>query len=127
MPDYLPKFTPGRDVTYVASAAVTGGQLVTPSGNGTVAPTAGGADPVQGVAMRDAAVGQRLTVTRLGEQMLKAAVAIAAGQRVMPAATGGVQPWGPVGGATVAAPEHIVGHATEAIAAGAVGRVKLYH
>ncbi len=43
MPDYLRKYAPGDRVTYAASAAITGGQLVTISGNGTVAPTAGGA------------------------------------------------------------------------------------
>ncbi len=47
--------------------------------------------------------------------------------RVMPAASGGVQPYGPVAPTTVADPAHVIGHATEAIAAGAVDRVRLYH
>ncbi len=92
-----------------------------------MAPTAGGADVVEGVASRDAATGQLVTVTRGGVAPLTASAAIAAAGRVMPAASGAVQPYGPVAPATVADPVNIIGHATEAIAAGAVGRVRLYH
>ncbi len=127
MPDYLRKYAPGDRVTYAASAAITGGQLVTISGNGTVSPTSGGADEVEGVATRDAATGQLVTVVSGGIPPLTASAAIGAGGRVMPAASGAVQPYGPVAPATVPDPAHIIGHATEAIAAGAVGRVRLYH
>ncbi len=126
MPDYLRKHGPGERVTYGTTAAVTGGQLVTISGNGTVAPTAGGASVVEGVAKRDAATGQVVTVESGGIAPLTASAAVAASGRVMPAASGAVQPYGPVAPATVADPAHIIGHATEAIAAGAVGRVRLY-
>ncbi len=111
MPDYLRKYAPGDRVTYSASAAITGGQLVTISGNGTVAPTAGGAS-VEGVATRDAATGQLVTVVSGGVAPLTASAAIGAGGRVMPAASGAVQPYGPVAPATVADPAHIIGHAT---------------
>ncbi len=82
---------------------------------------------MEGVAKRDAATGQLVTVESGGIAPLTASVAVAAGGRVMPAASGAVQPYGPVAPATVADPANIIGHATEAIAAGAVGRVRLYH
>lgn len=119
MADYLPKFSPGAVVTYGVTTAVTGGQLVTVSGNGTVAPTAG-AGVVEGVAMRDAAVGQMTPVTAGGVQVLTASAAITAGQRVQSAAAGAVAPWAGTAAADV------IGHATEAIASGAAGRVRLY-
>lgn len=119
MADYLPKFSPGAVVTYVASAAVLGGQLVTISGNGTVAPTAG-PGTVEGVAGRDAAVGQGVPVTAAAVHVLTASAAITAGQRVQSAAAGGVAPWAGTAAADV------IGHATEAIASGAAGRVRLY-
>jgi hypothetical protein len=125
VPDYLPKHKPGDVVTYTASAAVTGGRLVTISGDLLVAQTGDGGT-VEGVAGRDAATGQTVPVISGGVQLLTASVAITANQRVMAAANGAVQPWGPVAPATVAVAENIIGHATQPIAAGAVGRVRLY-
>lgn len=62
MADYIPIFTPGEAITLSASAAVTGGQLLSVSGNGTVAPAAAGAASWIGVAAFDAASGTRVTV-----------------------------------------------------------------
>lgn len=119
MADYLRKFAPGDTVTYGTSAAVTGGQLVTVSGNGLVAPTAG-PGVVEGVASRDATSGQLVAVFCGGVHVLTASAAITAGQRVQSAAAGAVAPWAGT------APADVIGHATEAIAAGAAGRVRLY-
>ncbi len=59
-------------------------------------------------------------MTRGGIALLTASAAIAAGQRVQSAAAGAAAPWAGT------APADVIGHATEAIAAGAVGRVRLY-
>jgi hypothetical protein len=124
MADHLPKFPSGTPVTHTASAAVTGGQLVVFTGNRRVAPAGAGA-AIAGVAGRDALAEEQLVVHRGGGHVLLADTAIAAGGRVMAGATGRVAAWAPVGGATVAAPEHIIGVAAEAIAAGARGLVFL--
>lgn len=62
MSAYLPKFLPGDTVTIVASATITGGQLVTTAG--AVAGLT--ALDVAGVAGHDAVSGQSLTVYRVG-------------------------------------------------------------
>ena len=62
MPDYTPVHNPGHEVTLVASAAVTGGQCLVVSGNGTVAPGTAASAAFVGVAAFDAASGTRLTV-----------------------------------------------------------------
>jgi hypothetical protein len=125
MADHLAKFPAGKAITHTASAAVTGGRLLAFSGNRRVAHAGAGA-AIAGVAGRDAAAEEQLVVYRGGGHVLLAETAIAAGGRVMAGATGQVAAWAPVGGATVAAPEHIIGVAAEAIAAGASGLVLLH-
>lgn len=71
MSDYVPIYVPSKVVTLTASAAITGGQLLSVSGSGTVAPTAvpGAAaapTPVVGVAANDTASGARVTVYARG-------------------------------------------------------------
>lgn len=90
MADYTPKFTPGQDITPTASAPVTAGRLVTVSGDNSVALSQAG-DISLGVACRDAAVNDRLPVTRGGVQNLTAEGAIAAGDRVAAADDGKVE------------------------------------
>lgn len=63
MSDYSPVFTAGAvPFTSVASATITGGQVLYVSGTGTVAPTAGANGAAIGVAAHDAASGARVTV-----------------------------------------------------------------
>lgn len=88
MGDYLPKFKPGQSVTYKASAAITGGQLVEVSGNRTVAPAGADSAKVVGVAGFDAAIGDDVTVFDGGVQRLTASAPIAAGATVTAAAAG---------------------------------------
>lgn len=91
MPDYLPKFKPGEAVTLptLATAAITGGQLV------TVAAAPAAADSVTwvGVASRDVAVGQLVGVYCDAVQRLTAAGALPTGTPVKCAAAGQVTAW----------------------------------
>lgn len=90
MSEYVPLFKPGQDVTRVASAAVTGGQLVAVSGDGSVAPTAGATAAFFGIAGFDAAVGDNVAIHKGGVQRPLASGAIAAGDIVVAAAAGRV-------------------------------------
>lgn len=90
MGDYSPKFKPGQDITLTASATITGGQLLSVSGVGTVAPTSTAGPTWLGVARQDAANGEKVVVSRGGVQRLTAGGAITAGARVIPAAAGKV-------------------------------------
>ncbi|WP_370325289.1 capsid cement protein [Euzebya sp.] len=91
MSDHLPKYSAGS-VTRTASAAITGGQLVTVTGDLTVGP-AGAGDVVVGVADRDAATDELVTVTTIGvTHVLTAAAAVDAGDLLMAAADGEVTP-----------------------------------
>lgn len=120
MPDRQPHYAPGRNVSFVASAAVTGGQLVEITGNMTVAPAAAASTKVIGVAERDAVAGASLTVSLTGPVWdLTAAGAIAAGDIVAAAAAGAVAP---IGAGTFGAKKGI---ALEAIANAGTGRVLL--
>lgn len=93
MGDYVPKFKPGQDVTYVAGAAITGGQVVYLSAAGTVLLTAAAHANVMGVATRDVATGERLAVSRGGVQRCVSGAAIAVGDPLKSAATGRVVPY----------------------------------
>lgn len=65
MADYVPVFLPGEAVTFMASAAVTAGQIMEVSGSGTVAPYVLAASPsikVVGVAGHDCAANKPVTV-----------------------------------------------------------------
>jgi len=65
MADYTPITIPrGLVFTSTTSAVVTGGQLLTASGTGTVAPSTTGDHPV-GVALHDAPSGGRVTICPL--------------------------------------------------------------
>ncbi len=123
MPDYLPLFKPGASLSYTASAAITGGQVLVVSGSGTVAPSAGASVAVLGVAAQDVANGDRVTIHRGGVQRSTAAAVIAAGDQLVSAVAGQVTPVAPVA-ATVAAADvvatrQIIGLALTAAAAGA--------
>lgn len=116
MADHLPAFAPGRDVTFIASAAVTGGRLVEVTGNMTVAHAAAASTKVVGVASFDAAANTEVGVSTGGVHPLLASAAVAAGDKVAATAGGQVAP---------AAANPAVGTALEAIAAAATGRVAL--
>lgn len=88
MADYLPRFTPGDDITFTASAAVTGGRLVAVTGPYTVAHAPADSAAVVGVACFDAAIGEPVTISIGGVQRLTAASAIVVGTRVASAANG---------------------------------------
>ena len=111
MADYLPRFSPGEKITLATSGAVTGGRLVIASGAGTVAHSGADAANVIGVAGHDADSGADVLVwTRAGGvQALTASAAIAAGARVISAATGKI--------ATVGAGTNPIGIALTAAAA----------
>lgn len=117
MAEYLPLFTPGQAVTFTASAAVTGGQLVEVTGDRAVAPAAADSPSVVGVAGYDAAAGDPVTVFAGGVQQLVASGAIAAGDRVAAAADGAV--------ATLGVATNPVGTALTAAADGATVQIKL--
>lgn len=94
MGDYTPNHLPGESVTYVASASITGGQVVNLTATGrTVTATTAASSQVVGIATHDAITGQRVTVSRGGEQFPKAAGAITAGTPVKSAAAGCVAAW----------------------------------
>lgn len=115
MADYTPLFRPGQDVTYTASAALTGGQVVEVTTDRNVGPAGAASTKYVGVALFDAAVGDSVTVASGGIHRLTASGAIAAGDRVQAAANGQVAT-----GAT--AP---IGTAIAAAASGAVALIKL--
>lgn len=89
MSDYIPLHL-GEAITRTASAAVTGGQVVVVSGEGTVAPAGATSTAWLGVAAFDAAAGEDVTVHKGGVQRPVASGAVAAGAMVATAATGKV-------------------------------------
>ena len=94
MGDYTPNALPGNERTFVAGAAITGGQVVYLSGSPRlISPTTGASAAVPGVAGHDAATGDRVTVLRGGEHKLTASGAITAGAKVKSAAAGAVAAW----------------------------------
>lgn len=90
MSEYLPLFKPGQEVTYRASAPVTGGQLVEVTGDRTIGPAAADSAKTVGVAGFNAADGDEVVVYSGGVQRPIASGAIAAGDRVGAAADGKV-------------------------------------
>ena len=90
MAEYVPLFKSGQAVTRQASAAITGGQLVRVSGNGTVAPTTAASADWFGVAAFDAANGTQVGVFTSGVQRIACTAAITAGATVEGAANGQV-------------------------------------
>lgn len=94
MPDYVPVFKPGEDLTLTAGAAITGGRLVAVSGASTVTETSGATAAWIGVATVDTASGAKVAVTSGGVQVCTAAAAVVAGDVLIPAAAGRVTPIG---------------------------------
>ena len=91
MGQYAPNYFPAKRRSYVASAAITGGQLVALSGTGTVAPTSAATAAYLGVAEYDAVSGAPVTVLQgEGEHLLTASGSITAGDLVVAAASGEV-------------------------------------
>ncbi len=92
MGSYLPKHLPGDTITTRASAAVTGGQRVAVSGNGTVATaTAATKAKYVGVAAMDAAANADLTIYGRGAVHISLADgAITAGDQITSANAGKV-------------------------------------
>jgi hypothetical protein len=93
MSDYSPVRANGSvPYTSQASAAITGGQLVSASGDGTVAPSTTG-DHSTGVAAHDAASGGRVTVWPIPgvvhESSIQGVIAVVAGNDIV-AGTGGL-------------------------------------
>lgn len=87
MADYTPRYTPGDAITQTSSAAITGGRLVSVSGDGTVATSAADSANVVGVAGADvAASGDKFLVYPVrsgGVHKLVASGAITAGAGVV--------------------------------------------
>ena len=119
MADYLPLYKPGQSITSRTSAAVTGGQLLEVSGDGTVAPAGADSAKVVGVAAFDAASGDNVTIHCGGVQRLKASGAVTAGDLVVSGASGTV--------ATSATPAvgHLVGTALSTAADGELVETKM--
>ncbi|PIB80556.1 capsid cement protein [Mycobacterium celatum] len=121
--DYVPLYTGGNQVSCVAGANITAGQLVaitggTLSGGGvtpTVSPTSAATSAAVGVAAQTVASGQPVSVYFGGVHLLAASGAISAGDPVVAAANGGVADLG--SGTTY---DQVVGHAWSAPAGGQV-------
>ncbi|AIY89905.1 DUF2190 family protein [Geoglobus acetivorans] len=127
-------YVEGRSIKATAGAAITAGQLVELTGDETVAPTSGASSKVLGVAMKDAAAGEQVTVITEGVVEVTAAGAISAGDLVQSAANGQVEVFSATktytdsGGNTVSVDDvtMVVGRAiTSAAAAGDKVKIKL--
>lgn len=125
------RYLPGHNVTFIATAGVTGGQCVKVSGNMSVAPTTAVGDQGIGQALYDAITGALVGVGMAGPvATFTASSTVAAGDRVGPSAVAGQI-------ATIAAAvtptaaevnngtRGVIGIALEGIAASASGRVLL--
>jgi hypothetical protein len=93
MADHLLKFKPGQAVTFTATTAITGGQIVEITGNRSVGvPTSAASAKALGTAGHDAAVGDQVVVHLPGPvDTFIAAAAIAAGANVEAATAGKAQ------------------------------------
>lgn len=98
--DYVPAFLPGHEISCVAGAAITAGQLVYVSGNSwpnpTVSPTSAATAAVCGVAANTVASGAPVDVYFKGVHGLTAAGTITAGDNVVAAASGQVADLGSI-------------------------------
>lgn len=90
MAEYLPLHDEADSFTRVASAALTGGQLVRVSGSGTVGPVTAASADWLGVAAFDCNSGDQVTIYTGGVQRLAASGTVTAGQLVEGAAAGAV-------------------------------------
>ncbi|WP_456478131.1 DUF2190 family protein [Geoglobus ahangari] len=117
------EYVEGRFIKATAGAAITAGQLVELTGDETVSPASAGSTKVLGVAMKDAAAGELVTVITEGVVRVTAAGAITAGTKVQAAAGGQVDAWSAAAAGDSA---KIVGLAiTSAAAAGDKVKIKL--
>lgn len=90
MGDYMPLYMPGDAVTGTASAAITGGQLVYVSGDGTIANASANTQNPVGVAAFDVAnIGDKVTYFARGTVHRLAASGTVTAGAVVEAATGG--------------------------------------
>lgn len=93
MSSYLPLYRPGQTVTFTATTAVTGGQVVeVGTADMSIAPAAAASAKAVGVVGHDAAIGEKATV-EVGKPIheLIASGAITRGQRLEAAAAGKVR------------------------------------
>lgn len=90
MPTKTARFKPGHEVSFTASAAITGGQLVEVTGARTVAPAAAASSKAIGYAQRDAASGASVPIFLVGGGVVLATAsgAVAAGDQIVTAAAG---------------------------------------
>lgn len=92
MGDHLLKFRPGQAVSFAATTAVTGGQIVEVTGNRTVGVAGAASTKAIGTAGHDAGIGDQVVVHLNGPvDTFVAAAAIAAGVNVESAAAGKAQ------------------------------------
>lgn len=93
MGDHLLKFKPGQAVSFAATTAITGGQIVEVTGNRTVGVAAAAASAKAiGTAGHDAAIGDQVVVHLNGPvDTVISAAAIAAGANVEAATAGKAQ------------------------------------
>jgi len=87
---HIPLYFPADEISDVASASITGGQLLYASGDATVAPTTAATAAWLGVAANDAASGERVSYYTTGVHELPADGTINAGDVVIPATDGAV-------------------------------------
>ncbi len=116
-------YVEGRMIVMTAGAAVSEGQLVELTGDETVGPASAGSTKVIGVALKDAAQNEKVTVVTEGVVEVTAAGAINAGDKVQAAANGQVSAWSASAAGDSA---KIIGLAiTSAAAAGDTIKIKL--
>lgn len=109
------KFRPGQDITLIAGATISDGDLLQVSAANTVIPTSAAGPTWLGTAAQDYASGATdVVVRRGGVQWLKSSGAIAAGARVIPGAAGVVVTIG------AGSADHTVGTALTAAASNLV-------
>lgn len=92
MADHLLTFKPGQAVTFTATTAIVGGQVVEVTGNRTVGTAGAASTKAIGTAGHDAAIGDSVIVHLNGPvDTVTVAAAIAAGAAVEAAAAGQAQ------------------------------------
>jgi len=101
MADYAPKFLYADQITGVASATITGGQVLVVSGDGTVGPAGADATNFIGVAAQDAAANAEVSYFPRGKVHVSTAAGggngVVAGALVYTAASGTVDDTGTAG------------------------------
>lgn len=90
MGNYAPRQEPGTHRTQRATTTIVAGQAVAITGDNAVGVAGAASTKFAGVALFDAAVGERVTAQSNGVHRLKAAGPVAAGDRVATAANGAV-------------------------------------